>query len=124
MTVYDAGVVIGAERSDRRIWAEHRVRLEAGLVPLTTAPVVGQVRRSGRQAGLRRFLRGCRVLPFAATDGHEVGALAGRAGSSDVVDVHLVAVAARMGLPVLTSDVQDLRPIAEVVRPRVVVLRA
>jgi predicted nucleic acid-binding protein len=28
--VYDAGVLIAADRSLRRTWAEHRVRLEAG----------------------------------------------------------------------------------------------
>lgn len=124
MTAYDAGVLVGADRSDRRIWAEHRVRLEHGVVPLTTAPVVSQVSRSGRQAELRRFLRGCRVVPFSASEGHEVGALAGLAGSSDVVDVHLVVVASRMQVPVLTSDLDDLLAIAEAVRPRVVVRRA
>ncbi len=42
--VYDAGVLIAADRSKRRVWAEHRVRLEAGLVPL----VPGACGRSGQ----------------------------------------------------------------------------
>jgi hypothetical protein len=105
---YDAAVLIAADRNDRAVWAEHRVRLEHGLLPVTTAPVVSQVSRSPRQVQLRRFLRGCRVAAFAATQAHEVGALLGTAGSADVVDGHLVAVAAEAAATVLTGDVDDL----------------
>lgn len=54
--VYDAGVLVAADRGDRDVWADHRVRLELGTAPVTTAPVVAQVSRSPRQAQLRRFL--------------------------------------------------------------------
>jgi len=117
--VYDAGVLVAADRSDREVWADHRVRLELGVAPVTTAPVLGQVSRSGRQAQLRRFLRGCDVVPFTPAEGHEVGALAGRSATSDVVDVHVVAVAYQRGLGVLTADEDDLRPIADVLPARV-----
>jgi predicted nucleic acid-binding protein len=117
--VYDAGALIAADRSNRQVWADHRARLELGVVPVTTAPVVAQASRSGRQAQLRRFLRGCEVVSFTAEEAHDVGALAGRAGSSDVVDVHVVAVAARRGLAVVTTDEDDLRPIAAALRNRV-----
>jgi predicted nucleic acid-binding protein len=113
--VYDAGALVAADRSERAVWAEHRARLELGAVPVTTAPVVAQVSRSSRQAQLRRFLRGCEVVPFAADDAHEVGTVAGAAGSADVVDVHVVVVAHRRGLGVATSDDGDLRPIVEAV---------
>ena len=92
-------------------------------MPLTTAPVVSQVSRSGRQAQLRRFLRGCEVVAFDDDEAHEVGALAGRSGSNDVVDVHLVATAHRVGYGVATSDEGDLKSIADTLRPRVRVLR-
>lgn len=121
--VYDAAALIAAERSDRAVWADHRVRLEVGLVPATTAPVVAQVSRSGRQAQLRRFLRGCDVVAFGDDEAHDIGALAGRSGSDDVVDVHVVAVAHRRRAGVLTSDENDLEPIAEALRPRVPILR-
>jgi predicted nucleic acid-binding protein len=111
--VYDAGVLIAAARSDRQVWADHKARLEAGVAPVTTAPVVAQVSRSGRQAQLRRFLRGGEVAPFAADEAHPVGALAGKSKSSDVVDVHVVAVAHRLGRQVLTSDQDDLDLIAD-----------
>lgn len=113
--VYDAGALIAADRSNRQVWADHRARLEAGVAPVTTAPVVAQVSRSARQAQLRRFLRGCEVVPFADDEAHAVGALAAKSKSSDVVDIHVVAVAHRLRRPVLTSDQDDLDPIAEAV---------
>ena len=45
--VYDAAVLVAADRSERRVWAEHKARLELGAVPLVPAPVVAQVSRSG-----------------------------------------------------------------------------
>ena len=109
MTVaYDAGTLIAAERSDRALWADHRVRLELGLVPLTTAPVVAQVSRSPRQVQLRRFLRGCIVSPLAADEAEVVGALMATAGTSDVVDAHLVVASAERVDSILTSDVGDI----------------
>jgi predicted nucleic acid-binding protein len=120
--VYDAGVLIAADRSERQVWADHRARLEAGVAPVTTSPVVAQVSRSGRQAQLRRFLRGCEVAPFAADEAHQVGALAGKSKSSDVVDVHVVAIAHRLGRQVLTSDQHDLNRIAHAVPGGVKVL--
>lgn len=65
--VYDAGDLIAAERNDRAVWADHAARLQLGLVPVTTAPVVAQVSRCGRQAQLQRLLRGCEVAAFSST---------------------------------------------------------
>ncbi len=111
--VYDAGVLVAADRSDRDVWADHRVRLEVGLVPMTTAPVVAQVSRSPRQAQLRRFLSGCSVVPFLADDAHAVGALLGGSGISDVIDAHVVLTAASVSAAVLTSDPDDLRRLSD-----------
>lgn len=122
MTAYDAGVLVAAERSDRRVWADHHARLRRGLVPVTTAPVVAQVSRSPRQVQLRRFLQGCSLLPFAAGEAFEVGELAGSSGVPDVVDVHLVVIARRAGVAVLTSDVDDLGRVASASAPAVRVL--
>lgn len=111
--VYDAGVLVAADRNDREIWADHRARLELGVVPTTTAPVVAQASRSPRQTQLRRFLRGCEVVAFAPTDAHEVGALVGATDTADVIDAHLVITAARSGATVLTTDQRDLRRLAD-----------
>jgi len=105
---YDAGLLIAADRNDRTVWADHRRRLEAGLVPITTAPVVSQVSRTGRQAQLRRFLRGCQIEALTSDQAHEIGALMGRAGTTDVVDAHLMMVAAATASTVLTTDPDDL----------------
>lgn len=118
-TVYDAGVLIAADRSDRVAWADHRARLEAGLVPVTTAPVIAQVSRSPRQAQLRRFLRGCEVVGFDADQAHAVGILLAKSGTTDVVDAHVAVTAARTGATVITSDPDDLAALASLVRPRI-----
>lgn len=41
--VHGAGALVAAERSDRALWAGHRVRLEAGVIPIVPAPVLAQV---------------------------------------------------------------------------------
>lgn len=120
--VYDAGALVAAVRSERDLWADHRARLELGIVPVTTAPVVAQVSHSGRQAQLRRLLRGCEVEPFRPEDAHDVGALAGKAAATDVVDVHVVVVAHRYRFGVVTSDSGDLRPIAAALGTKVPLL--
>jgi len=120
--VYDAGALVAADRSERGLWADHRARLELGIVPATTAPVVAQVSRSSRQAQLRRFLRGCDVEPFRSEDAHDVGTLAGKAAANDVVDVHVVVVAYRRRFGVVTSYAGDLRPIAEALGVKVPLL--
>jgi predicted nucleic acid-binding protein len=121
--VYDAGALIAAERSSREVWAEHRVRLELGVIPIATAPVVAQVSRSTRQVQLRRFLRGCEIVSFDDEDAHEVGALAGKAGVSDVVDVHVVLVARGRGYGVMTSDSDDLAPVIAASGRRIPLIR-
>ncbi len=78
--VYDTGALVAAERNDRRLWADHRVRLEAGVVPVVPAPVVARVGRSPRRAQLRRLLRGCEVLVLDESAAHVVGRLLGPIG--------------------------------------------
>jgi predicted nucleic acid-binding protein len=111
--VYDASVLVAADRNRRDVWADHRTRLEVGALPATTAPVVAQVSRSPRQAELRRFLRGCEIVGFPLEQAHEVGELLGAAGTADVVDAHLVLTAARSGSAVLTSDGDDIRRLVD-----------
>jgi predicted nucleic acid-binding protein len=111
--LYDSGALIAAERGDRKVWADHRTRLELGIVPWTTAPVLAQVSRSPKQAQLRRLLRGCHVEAFAPEEAHEVGALLARAGTADVVDAHAILTAAARGATVATSDPGDLRRLAD-----------
>ena len=122
MTVlYDTGLLIAADCNDREVWADHRARLELGAVPVTTAPVVSQVSRSSRQVQLRLLLRGCEVVALVPEEVHEVGELLGRAGSTDVVDAHVVVTASRRGLSVITSDAEDLGRLSDCLQARVAV---
>jgi predicted nucleic acid-binding protein len=106
--IYDAGVLVAADRNDRRTWAEHKARLEDGVVPLVPAPVVAQVSRSPQQAQLRRFLTGCVVVPLGESEAHEAGRLLGKSSTADVVDAVVVTTALRQKAMILTSDPDDM----------------
>jgi predicted nucleic acid-binding protein len=107
--VYDTGVLIAADRSRRRTWAEHRVRLEAGLVPLVPSPVVAQASRSPKQAQMRRLLRGCEVVPFDELAAHAAGRLLGKTRTKDVVDASVAELSIRKGADVVSDDAEDIR---------------
>ena len=106
--VYDTGALVAADRNERRAWAEHKARLELGVVPLVPAPVVAQVSRSPQQAQLRRFLTGCVVVPLGEAEAHEAGRLLGITKTSDVVDAVVVTTALRENAMILTGDPDDM----------------
>src|SRR6187551_3044322 len=107
--VYDAGVLIAADRSKRRVWAEHRVRLEAGCVPLVPAPVVAQASRSPKQAQMTRFLRGCEVVECDESAAHAAGALLGKTRTRDVVDASVAELSIRKQADIVSDDAKDIR---------------
>jgi predicted nucleic acid-binding protein len=106
--VYDTGALIAADRSERRMWAEHRVRLEAGIVPLVPAAVVAQASRSPKQAQMRRLLRGCEVVPLDESSAHSAGSLLGKAGVTDVVDASVAVLAIQHRADVVSGDAADI----------------
>jgi len=118
-TVYDAGVLIAAERGERRAWAEHKVRLETGIVPLVPAPVVAQTSRSPKQAQLRRLLRGCEVVPLDEALAHAAGALLGKTRTTDVPDATVAALAALHGADVVCDDPVDIQRLLSAAGARV-----
>lgn len=105
----DAAILVAADRNVRRVWAEHRVRLEAGIVPVVPTPVVVQVSRSPTQVQLRRLLQGCEVVSLTEHRAHIAGRLLGRAGSRDVVAAVVAATAAELRADVVTGDRADIR---------------
>ena len=107
--VYDAAVLVAADGNDRRAWAEHKARLEFGVVPSVPAPVLAQVSRSPEQAQLRRFLSGCAVVPLGESEAHEAGRLLRKARTADVVDAVVVTIALRQKAIILTSDPEDIK---------------
>ena len=122
--VYDAGALVAAERNDRRFWLGHRIRLEAGVVPIVPAPVVAQVSRSPRQAQLRRLLRGCEVLALDEPTAHAVGQLLGRSGTADIVDATVVVVAMTQQAEIVTADQSDISRLAASAGARIVISQA
>jgi predicted nucleic acid-binding protein len=120
---YDAGVLVAADRNERWAWAEHCARLSAGIVPLVPSNVLAQVSRSPRQAQLHRFLRGCEIVDFDEPSAHRVGALLGKAGTSDVVDASLVDMAIARGAEIVTTDPTDIRRLIHASGKRVPVAR-
>lgn len=110
--VYDAAVLVAADRNERLTWAEHKARLEFGIVPLVPAPVVAQVSRSLQQAQLRRFLAGCDVLSFGEAEAHDAGRLLGKAKTTDIVDAAVVTTAVRQRALVITGDAADIERLA------------
>jgi hypothetical protein len=119
--VYDAAVLVAADRGERRLWAEHRVRLEAGLVPVVPSPVVAQTSRSPRQVQLRRLLRGCEVVAFGEADAHRAGELLAKSRTTDVVDAAVVVLALQRGADIQTGDAEDIRRLAGAARAKLVI---
>ena len=111
--VYDAGMLVAADRNTRAVWAEHRVRLETGILPVVPAPVVAQASRSPQQVQLRRLLRGCQVTALTEQDAHAAGHLLGRAGTRDVVDAVVAHTAAQLNADVVTGDPDDIGRLLE-----------
>ena len=111
--VLDAGALIAVEGSDREILSAIKDEIRAGRPPVTHGGVIGQVWRGGRdrQAILATILAGVDVVALDDRLGRRAGVLLGRAGASDVVDAALVLLAAD-GDEILTSDPDDLRPLA------------
>src|SRR5437879_11397759 len=102
--VYDAAVLVAGDRNERQAWAEHKARLELGVIPLVPAPVVAQVSRSPQQAQLRRFLTGCVVVPLGESEAHQAGRLLGMTRTSDGVEAVVVTIALRQKTAILTSE--------------------
>ncbi len=114
--VYDAGALIAADRNARQVWADHRVRLEAGIIPVVPAPVVAQASRSPAQVQLRRLLRGCDVVALTEHAAHAAGHLLGQAGTSDIADAAVALAAADRHADVVTSDPDDIRRLLQAAR--------
>jgi hypothetical protein len=110
---YDTGALIAADRGERRMWALQRALLSRREVPTVPAPVVAQSwRGSAGQVQLARLLAGCEVEAMDDGQARAVGALAGRAGTGDIVDARVVEGALRRRDLVVSSDPGDLQSIA------------
>ncbi len=114
MLVLDAGAFVAVERGDRDVVALVKRERLSGRAPVTNGGVVGQVWRSGsgRQVPVARLLAGLDVVPLDDLLGRRAGMLLARSGGSDAIDAAVVCVAGD-GDDILTSDLEDLRVLAQ-----------
>jgi hypothetical protein len=111
--VLDAGALVAIERGDRELAAVIKRQWLAGVPARTHGGVVGQVWRggAGRQAPLARALNSVQVVPLDGELGKTAGLLLGEAGMKDVIDAAVVVLADHNDW-IITSDPEDLRPLA------------
>lgn len=122
--VLDNGALVALERNDRPMWRRLALALAAGQVPVCHGGIIGQAwrGRGPRQALLARALDSIDVVPLDDQLGRAAGELLARAGRSDVVDAALVLVAEH-GDQIVTSDPDDLEPLAVAARCDVDLIR-
>ena len=114
MLILDAGAFVAVERGDRDVVALIKRERLAGRAPLTHGGVIAQIWRGGahRQASVARLLNGVEVVPLDLVLGREAGVLLAASGTSDAINSAVVCLAAD-GDDILTSDVSDLRELAQ-----------
>jgi len=111
--ILDAGALVALERGDQSVHTDIQAALRSGKPVRTNANVVAQVWRDGaRQARLARALQKITVEPITAEDGYRAGELMGATRTKDVVDA-TIALLAKAGDQVYTSDLGDLRRLCE-----------
>jgi hypothetical protein len=120
--ILDAGALIAVERGDRELDVLLKRELLSSRIPATHGGVIGQVWRGGPgQTRLARLLPGITIEPLTGALGKRAGALLARARRRDVIDAALVLLASD-GDWILTSDPDDIVPLAEAARLHVDVI--
>ena len=111
--VLDAGALLALERNDCPMWRRLKGALLDGAVPATHGGVIGQAwrGRGPRQALLARALAAVDVRPLDDSLGRAAGELLEATRRADVIDAAVVLLA-EDGDQILTSDPEDLAPLA------------
>jgi hypothetical protein len=122
--ILDAGALVALERNDRPMWRRLKAALLRGEVPVSHGGVIGQAWRGGgpRQAPLATALAGIEVRPLDQALGRAAGGLLAAGRRGDVIDAALVLLA-HDGDHILTSDVDDLEPLARASQRHVEIIR-
>jgi hypothetical protein len=123
--VLDSGALIALERNDRAMWRRFKASMLAGNVPVTHGGIIGQAWRGTgpRQALLARALAAVFVQPLDEHLGRAAGELLALAATSDVIDAALVLLA-NDGDEIVTSDAEDLEPLASLAGRHIELIRA
>ncbi len=123
--ILDSGALVALERHDRAMWRRLKAAHLGGSVPVSHGGVVGQVWRGGgpRQALLARALDGVDVRALDDRLGRATGELVSAARRRDVIDAALVLLA-HDGDHIVTSDPDDIEPLARAAGRHVEIVRA
>jgi hypothetical protein len=123
--VLDSGALIALERHDRAMWRRLKAAHAAGEVPVSHGGIVAQVWRGadGRQALLARALDSIDVRPLDLALGRAAGALLATARCRDAIDAALVLLAEDDD-QIVTSDPDDIEPLARAAGTHVEIVRA
>lgn len=116
--VLDSGPLIAFERGDARMRALVRATVAAGSQLIIPAGVLAQVWRDpAKQVALGALSRAATtsVVPLDQVLAEAVGVLCGKRKTSDVVDASVVLTARRERVPIVTSDIDDLRHLDQAV---------
>ena len=107
------------------MWRRLKTAGIRGEVPLTHGGVIGQAwrGRGPRQTLLAKALGAVDVRPLDDALGRAAGELLGAAGRRDVIDAALVLLA-NDGDDIVTSDPDDIEPLARAARRHVEIIRA
>lgn len=121
--VYDTGVLIAAERNERRMWALHARALQRGVRPIVPAACVVEAWRAGKQPNLSRLLAGCEIEALTGEFAKRSGALRhGVASDVGPVDATVVELAVRHNGAIVTSDRPDIEALAAAARRRLQII--
>ena len=121
--VLDHGALVAVDKRDRAVGAMLRVLQRDGVPVLTSAGVVAQVWRDGRrQANLARVLAGVDIAALEDITSKRLGELLRDSRTDDLVDAH-VALLARSGDQVLTSDEPDIKALLRTRRVKATIIR-
>jgi hypothetical protein len=123
--ILDSGALIALERNDRVMWRRLKVAMLAGSPAVSHGGIVGQVWRGqgSRQALLARALAGIDVRPLDQALGRAAGELLAANKRADVIDAALVLLAEE-GDRIITSDLDDIEPLAAATGRHVELVRA
>jgi predicted nucleic acid-binding protein len=110
----DTGVLIAFERADRAVVARLKEGLLAGRrITLPTVVLAEGWRGGERSARVAALIEACVVEPLLEAVARRAGEAVGAVRGAATIDAIVVASAATRGDVVLTSDPDDLRPLAE-----------
>ena len=121
--VLDHGALVAVDKRVRAVGAMLRVLQRDAVPVLTSAGVVAQVWRDGRrQANLARVLAGVDMAALDDITSKRLGELLRDSRTDDLVDAHL-ALLARSGDQVLTSDEPDIKALLRTRRVKATIIR-